>query len=264
MEEITMYKEILVYLDPSSDTASRLKLAAALARSHGAHLIGMEAGSGEAFEGEWLERATQLPDLFHEAIKLSGVEGHFVTIDRWMAVGRHEYAHYVDLIVASQPEFEAKKLVAAGLPEDALLSSGVPMLLLPYGWKERSLGERIVIAWKSGREATRAVHDAMPFLTRAKKVTAFTFGPKPDGSGEEPDALVAHLKQHGIVVEASKWWPNTAALTPVDALFACLDTQDADLIVAGAYGHSRWIEGLFGGVTYDLARQPSLPVFLSH
>jgi nucleotide-binding universal stress UspA family protein len=259
-----MYKDILVYLDPSSDTAGRLRLAATLARSHEARLTGMEACSAEAFEGEWLERATQLPDLFRETVKLSGVEGHYVAIDRWRAAGRHEYAHYADLIVASQHEFEARKLVAAGIPEEVLLSAGVPILLLPYGWKERSIGERIVIAWKSSREATRAVHDAMPLLARAKKVTAFTFGPRPDGLGEEPDSLADHLRRHGVVAEASKWWTGTGELTPVDALFACLDTQDADLIVAGAYGHPRWIEGLFGGVTHDLVRQPSLPVLLSH
>jgi nucleotide-binding universal stress UspA family protein len=259
-----MYKDILVYLDPSSDTAARLRLATALARSHEARLIGMDACSPEAFEGAWRERATELPDLFQETIKLSGVEGRYVAIDRWRAAGRHEYAHYADLIVASQPEFEAKNLIAAGVPEDVLLSAGVPILLLPYGWKERPVGESIIIAWKSSREATRAVHDAMPLLKRAKKVTAFTFGPRPDGSGDEPDSLIEHLNRHGIVAEASKWWPNADDMTPVDALFACLDTQEADLIVAGAYGHSRWIEGLFGGVSHDLVRQPSLPVLLSH
>ncbi len=182
-----MYKDILVYLDPSSDTASRLRVATKLARLHDARLLGMEACSAEAFEGEWLERTTQLPDLFQEAIKLGGVKGHYVTIDRWKRAGRHEYAHYADLIVASQPEVGAKKLLAAGIPEDVLLSAGVPILLLPTGWRERSIGERIMIAWKSNREATRAVHDAMPFLTRAQKVIAFTFGPAPDGSGDEPE-----------------------------------------------------------------------------
>ena len=260
-----MYKDILVYLDPSSDAEVRLKIAATLARSHGARLTGLEACTPEAFEGEWLDRATRLPDIFQEAIKLSGVEGRYVALDRWAAAGRHEYAHYADLIIASQPEFETRKLVAAGIPEDVLLSGGAPMLLLPYGWKERSVGERVMIAWKSSREAVRAVHDAMPFLTRAQKVTAFTFAPSPDGLGEEPDSLMDHLRRHGVIAEPSRWRPNTGELmTPVDALFASLEAQDADLIVAGAFGHSRWVEGLFGGVSHDLIRQPSLPVLLSH
>ncbi|HLH49050.1 MAG TPA: universal stress protein, partial [Roseiarcus sp.] len=117
--------------------------------------------------------------------------------------------------------------------------------------------------WKASREAARAVHDAMPFLTRARKVTAFTFAPQPDGAGEEPASLIDHLQRHGVRVEPSRW-PDGGELTPVDALFASLDAEDADLVVAGAYGHARWAEGLFGGVTRDLVRQPSLPVLLSH
>jgi nucleotide-binding universal stress UspA family protein len=258
-----MYKDILVFLDPSSDTPDRLRLAATLAKSYQARLIGMEACSTEAFDDEWLERSAQLPEIFQVTTDEFGIEGLHQTIDLWRASGRHDYAHYADLIVASQPEGEARRLVAAGVPEDALLTAGVPMLLLPHGWKPSVIGERIVIAWKSSREATRAVHDAIPFLERAKKVTAFTFDPQPDGLGEEPDSLLRHLSRHGIAVESSRW-PNSPDVSPVDALFASLDTQDADLIVAGAFGHSRWVEGLFGGVSHDLVRQPSLPVLLSH
>ena len=59
-------------------------------------------------------------------------------------------------------------------------------------------------------------------------------------------------------------WTNTGDLSAIEALFASLDTQDADLIVAGAFGHSRLYEGLFGGVSLDLMRQQSLPVLMSH
>ena len=258
-----MYKDILVYLDPTPDAQVRLKVATALARLHGARLTGMEACAPEAFEGGWFDRATSLPDMFGEEVKLAGIEGRYSAIDRWAAAGRHEYAHYFDLIVASQPEFEARKLVAPGIPEDVLLAGGAPMLLLPYGWKLGPIGARVLIAWKSSREAARAVHDAMPFLTRAGKVTAFTFGPELDGLGEEPASLIDHLGRHGVAVEPSRW-PDSGELSPVGALFASLEAQEADLVVAGAYGHARWVEGLFGGATHDLVRQPSLPVLLSH
>jgi len=259
-----MYKDILVLLDPSQDTDARLKLAAELAAIHGARLVGVDVSSGRAFESDWLERATSLPDLFSEAINNARIMGVYTTIDRWVPAGRHDYAHYADLIVAGQPEFETREIVAAGVPEEVLLSSGVPMLLLPYGWKGGTIGERIAVAWKSSREATRAVHDALPFLRRAKKVTAFTFGPNPDGSGAEPDALIEHLGRHEVKAEAARWWVVRGEMTPVSALFASLDTQDADMIVAGAYGHSRWVEAMLGGVSRDLIRQPALPVLLSH
>lgn len=257
------YKDILVYLDPLPDTENRLNFAAGLAVAHGARLIGMDACSDAAFEGEWRDHAVGLQDLFIETIKQKGLQGEFLDTDRWRNGGQHHYAHYVDLVVATQLELEVKDLVISGIPEDVLLAAGVPVLLLPSGWKPRVVGENIVIAWKSSREATRAVHDAMPFLTRAKKVTAFTFAPQPDIFGKEPDSLVNHLRQHGVSAEASSW-PNKGDISAVDALFSCLDTQDADLIVAGAYGHSRWLEGLFGGVTRDLTSQPMLPLLMSH
>jgi len=73
-----------------------------------------------------------------------------------------------------------------------------------------------------------------------------------------------YLAAHGVKAEHISDWTNTGDLTAVEALFASLDTQDADLIVAGAFGHSRLYEGLFGGVTMDLLHQQSLPVLMSH
>jgi nucleotide-binding universal stress UspA family protein len=257
------YKEILVFLDPLSDTDNRLQLAVALAESHGARLIGVDACSDAAYEGEWRERALGLQDMFESTIQRAGLRGVYRSADQWTRAGGHRYAHYADLIIAPQPEFEVRDVIIAGIPEDVLMAAGVPVLLLPYGWKSRTAIENIVIAWKSSREATRAVHDAMPLLARAKKVTAFTFAPTSDAFGKEPDLLVNHLREHGVVAEASSW-PDTGEISASDALFACLDTQEADLIVAGAYGHSRFMEGLFGGVSRDLVRQPSLPILMSH
>jgi nucleotide-binding universal stress UspA family protein len=262
--EYTMaYKDILVYLDPTSDSENRLRLAITLASSHGARLIGVDACSEAAFESDWREQAVQLQESFDNALRPTGVNGVYLTAERRKRLGDHLWAHYADLIVTSQQEVPTKHLVVPGIPEQVLVTAGVPVLILPCGWRPRAIGENIVVAWKSSREATRAVHDAMPLLTKAKKVIAFTFAPEPDVLGNEPDSLVNHLRQHGVSAEASTW-PNTAELSAVDALFACLDTQDADLIVAGAYGHSRLLEGLFGGVSHDLTRQPSLPVLMSH
>jgi nucleotide-binding universal stress UspA family protein len=117
-------------------------------------------------------------------------------------------------------------------------------------------------AWNAGREALRAVHDAMPLLERAKKVTLFAFASRPSALRKSAQALADHLAAHGVKTEHIR--TNTGDLTAIEALFASLDTQDADLIVAGAYGHSRLYEGLFGGVTMDLMHQQSLPVLMSH
>jgi nucleotide-binding universal stress UspA family protein len=75
--------------------------------------------------------------------------------------------------------------------------------------------------------------------------------------------LADHLLRHGVVAQISDW-TDTGELSALEALFASLDTQNADLIVAGAFGHSRLFESLFGGVSLDMMRQPTTPVFLAH
>jgi nucleotide-binding universal stress UspA family protein len=257
------YKEIIVYLDPTPDSDNRLQFAVGLAVSHGARLIGVDTCSDAAFEGAWRDRAVGLSDQFGAAINERGVKGVYRDADRTEKGGLIYYSHHADLIIAPQLEFETRDLILAGIPEDVLLAAGIPVLMLPYGWRPRPVGENIVIAWKSSREATRAVHDAMPLLLKAKRVTVFTFAPQSDFYGKEPDLVVNHLREHGVTAEASSW-PNTGEISAVEALFASLDTEDADLIVAGAYGHSRLMEGLFGGVSRDLTRQPSLPILMSH
>ena len=137
------------------------------------------------------------------------------------------------------------------------------MLILPPDWTGGTIGQNVVIAWNGGREALRAVHDAMPFLEKARKVTVFCFSSRPSDLRASAVMLVDHLASHGVAAHVSDW-TNTGDLTAIEALFASLDTQDADLIVAGAFGHSRLYEGLFGGVSLDLMRQQSLPVLMSH
>ena len=103
----------------------------------------------------------------------------------------------------------------------------------------------------------------MPILERAREVTIFELGSGTTGLRAEAKLIVDHLKAHGVNAIAETW-SGTGDLTVVEAMFACLETQEADLIIAGAYGHSRLIEGLFGGASYDLVRQPSMPVLMSH
>jgi nucleotide-binding universal stress UspA family protein len=258
------YKDILVYLDATEENESRLKLAVSIALEHGARLIGADASSPAAFEGKWAERAANLQALFEQAVGRAGLPGEFRSV-RDASADNHRYAHYVDLIITPQLDDETRGLVQADIPEGVLVTAGRPMLLLPNAWPSRSqdVGKNVVIAWNASREATRAVHDALPFLRRAKKVTIFSFGPDNELFRKQADLLADHLKRHEVPAEAAIW-TDTGELTPVEALFASLDTEDADMIVAGAYSRARWIEGLFGGATRDLIQQPSLPVLMSH
>ena len=256
------YKDIMVYLDPTGDAQERLRLAVSMALAHGARLIGVEASSDKAFVGPWGDRALHVGPEFEAAVKQAGLVGQFVGSDAAGLPGA-EYIHCVDLIIAPRPDGEARALIRSEIPDGALVAAGAPMLILPQDWKPAPVGENIVIAWNASREATRAVHDAMPLLVKAKKVTIFTFSARPSALRSASDALADHLQRHGVVAQISDW-TNTGDISALEALFASLDTQDADLIVAGAFGHSRLFESLFGGVSLDLMRQPTAPILMSH
>jgi nucleotide-binding universal stress UspA family protein len=254
------YKDVLVYLDPSAEAVNRLRFAAELAKTHGARLIGVDASAAvEAKEAEGSDATRQ---MFDAATREAGVKSVFVAAEK---PGEGDaFTHVVDLIVAPAPGGSAREFIRQSALDRALVESGVPMLILPPDWTPGPVGQNVVIAWNGGREALRAVHDAMPLLERAHKVTVFAFSSRPSDLRASALMLVQHLEAHGVRAQISDW-TNTGDLTAIEALFASLDTQDADLIVAGAFGqHSRLYEGLFGGVSLDLMRQQSLPVLMSH
>ncbi|HZZ60187.1 MAG TPA: universal stress protein [Roseiarcus sp.] len=249
------YKDILVYLDSTAESAGRLRFAVDLAMAHGARLVGVDVSALEAQTSEVTQQT------FDNSTREAGLKAVFVPAEK--PDQGDAFTHCVDLMIAPAPGGASRDLVRRGTLDRALVESGAPMLILPPEWTGGKVGDNVVIAWNGGREALRAVHDAMPFLEKARKVTVFCFSARPSDLRESAMMLIHHLEAHGIGAHVSDW-TNTGDLTAIEALFASLDTQDADLIVAGAFGHSRFYEGLFGGVSLDLIRQQSLPVLMSH
>ena len=258
------FRDILVYLDPTPASEDRLRVAIGLAKAHAARLIGVDASSDEAFLGAWGKHALRIEPTFSEAVKTAGLKAEFFGGGDRQGARHPDYLHCVDLMISPRPEGDTRELVRPFVPDQALVASGVPMLVIPQDWKFGPIGEDIVIAWNASREATRAVHDALPLLKKAKKVTIFAFSSSGGGGlRDSSESLAEHLARHGVAAGVSDW-TNTGDITAVEALFASLDTQQSDLIVAGAFGHSRAFEGLFGGVSLDLLHQPCLPVLMSH
>jgi nucleotide-binding universal stress UspA family protein len=142
--------------------------------------------------------------------------------------------------------------------------SGRPVLIVPSESRVTSVGRRIIVGWDASRAATRAVNDALPLIVGAELTTIVTVNPQigEHHHGEEPGANIAqHLGRHGAVIRTLK------ISTPGEAASALLqeaDKSDADLIVAGCYGHS-WIgEQIFGGNTVNLLTQNKFPVLMSY
>ena len=172
-------------------------------------------------------------------------------------------ARYADLVVAGQPEAEDEGELR-GLADELTLSAGRPVLFVPYAGKFEKVGERVLVAWDGGREAARAVSDALPFLQRAKAVEVAVFDPERSSRhGQEPGADIGlYLSRHGIKVQVAR---QSGAGFDVGAqiLSRAADTS-ADLIVMGGYGHARVRELVLGGVTRSLLQAMTVPVLMSH
>ena len=276
------FKSISVYLDNTPRCPVRLALASEIAHAHHAHLIGVSVVNvlqsvpvmyGEASVA-LLERqaeiAEQAADEAEEVFKK-----HTDSLDLETELRRFEgltsdvmslNARYSDITVLGQAALDSKNASSADyLPEQVVMQAGRPILVVPDAGNKFSIGNHVLIAWNASREATRAVYDAMPILRRAKQVTVLAVNPEDsdDGHGDIPSADIAlQLSRHGVKVEAR----HTIARN-IDAgneILARTADMGADLIVCGAYGHSRLRELVLGGVTQTLLRHMTVPVLLSH
>ncbi|MDP6786185.1 MAG: universal stress protein [Rhodospirillales bacterium] len=137
--------------------------------------------------------------------------------------------------------------------------------MVPYVGSYPKIGERVMVAWDASRLASRAVHDALPFLTAAKHVDVLAINPKggPQGHGDIPSAdICQHLARHGVKVEAQHVYADD--IDAGDMLLSQAASRGADLLVMGAYGHSRWRELILGGLTHFVLEHMTMPVMMSH
>jgi nucleotide-binding universal stress UspA family protein len=265
-EEIMSFKDILVYLDAGAQTDARVRTAVDLAVRHKARLVGVDISTEAALVGEERDRAVSLETDFTKRARAAGIPFKFRATSPQAKTAQDLYSHSADLLITTQPHPDRLHLANPAIPKDILLTSGVPMLVLPDGWTNAdAIGKNVVIAWNFSREATRALHDAMPILEKAEKVFVYMFGPNYDPHNRDLQDIIGHLDLHGIKAELDGWREaDSFDIDAISALFSLLDREDADLIVSGAYGHSPLFEDLFGGATNTLLNNISMPVFMSH
>ena len=174
-------------------------------------------------------------------------------------------ARNADLVVVGEPRPEESGVNETALVEAAFMDTGRPALVVPYVGVQALPPERIVVAWDGSREAARAVHDALPLLRQAKEVVILIvdagklgprFGPQP-GAG-----ILAHLGRHGVAVRVKAVESGGAAI--VGLILVQAAEEKADLLVMGAYGHSRLREMILGGATRELLSGSSLAVLMAH
>ncbi len=261
---VRSFRDILVFLSAGNNGQARLEGAIELARRHDARLVGVDVTHPSVYDSDRASIATGLEERFVEQTRTAGLVSRFHAAGPGDRAGwKSFYAHYADLVISPSVSEADDGLVLRGVPEEVMLTSGVPMLVIPELWRTQPLGQRVVVSWNASREATRAVHDTLPILTRAEHVTIFAFDSRQRVLRDETELLIDHLATHGIAAHPYTW-PDSDDIDPVDALFSCLSEEGSDLIVAGGYGHPRLMERLIGGVTRTLMRTLTVPVVMSH
>ncbi|MDO9500832.1 universal stress protein [Falsiroseomonas sp.] len=278
-------QDLLVHLDGTEAAAKRLDFAAALAARHDAHLIGLHAveaslpigltgNLASATLGELAERvraevavsATRSRTAFEEKLRRDGLRGEWRETDTLPAEMVVLHARYADMTVLGQPDPANPDVrLDEAILEQALFQSGRPVLMVPYAGHFRKAPERVLVAWKAGREAARAVHDAMPLLRAAREVKVLAINPRNGigGDGEVPAVdLALHLARHGVQATAEHL--VTDEVPAADLLLNEAADSDAGLIVMGAYGHSRLRQLILGGVTRGILARMTVPVLMAH
>jgi nucleotide-binding universal stress UspA family protein len=278
------YKDLLVYLDDSKSCARRVDAAIRLAAQHGAHLAGVypiceipllnyireqippDIRASMDAEAKALAEAA-LKD-FREAAERGGVSYEARTdhaLDTTLTDVVSMHARYADLVVLGQANPDGRPYVDRHLPEEVVLSSGRPALIIPYDWSLEMLGERVVIAWDASREAARAVGDAMPILEQAQSVLVVSINPRstPFGHGEVPGADIGgHLARHKVKAEVQS--VETDGMEIGDAILSFACDRGCDLLVMGAYARSRVRQLILGGATRTILKSMTLPVLTAH
>ena len=182
------------------------------------------------------------------------------------AVDRDEvvaHARLAELVVLARGRTHVR--ARRVLLEHVLFQSGRPILLIPGGPAAERRWERVLIGWNAKPEAMRAVTAALPLLQAAKEVFVATVDAKPshEGHGEAPGReLAQHLAHRNVRVEVRNL--DSLGRSHTQALLDEASTVGAEVLVLGAYGHSRAQEFLFGGVTRDLLAHAPLPLLLAH
>lgn len=277
------YKSILTIITQGSPETAAMDRAAAMARDEDGHLdilcLGVDrtqtgyyyAGANAMVLQETITRATEEAREREEAVRrlLAGSQmkwsvesGVAQLADIGRSVGLR--ARFSDLVVLPRPYGESRLADAEAVAEGALFDGRAPLLMVPEKSPSGAHPDRIVIAWDESIEAMAAVRAALPLLQAAQQVNVVIIDPpahapnRSDPGGQ----LSQFLVRHGVKTEIdvlSKTMPRTA-----DVLIRHARENGAEMIVMGAYSHSRFREAILGGTTRDMLEESPLPLFMAH
>ena len=279
LEKIMSYQTIMVHLQLGHANTAVLNAAKHIAQRSNAAVIGiivgqqtqMIYGKGYAlidfFDREQAQLAEKI--AIEEALFRKHFAGHVAAIE-WLSVVSMEPA--IDFIVAQS--CRADLIITSVAPSDfydgpnsphageIVMAAGRPVLAVPVSCKNFTL-DNMLIGWKDSREARRVIADALPLLQLAKQITVLEIVAEDDkdSAAKRLKEVIFWLETHGVVAK-----PAVSIAKDADAieLLAAAKKHHADIVITGAYGHSRFREWVLGGVTNELLQGAHYCCFLSH
>ena len=274
-----MIKDIVVNLSPGKQNDVAGDFSISVASLFGAHLSAVAfaysapvAAMGEGFptpalddwEAERRAEAEQAQKAFEHRAGLAGVtfDSRIVSDDvEGAAVVFSEIARNYDLSVVPQTDPE-DTLPESLVIEAALFDSGRPVLVVPY-IQAKGIGlDRVMVCWDGSRNAARAIGDALPLLRHAKQVDVVTVEQREQRKEVRGAQIADHLARHKLAVDVKSIVAPDSDVANV--ILSQAADSGADLIVMGAYGHSRLREFILGGATRDILNSMTVPVLMSH
>jgi nucleotide-binding universal stress UspA family protein len=276
------YQTILVHCDAGKKVSCHLDVAAELAGRFGSVFVGLHAqrpfempvfaegafGMAPVYrayqEGAKADLATSRA-AFDKALKGKHLPTEWRVVDDYPEEALTTAARYADLLVVGQSTPDNDVATPANLPESVALATGRPVLVVPHIGADKPPGKKVMLCWNASRESARVASDALPFLKAADEVVVLIVDPQvsANGHGAEPGADVATwLSRHGVKVTVQR---EAAADSDIgNVILSRAADLDIDLIVMGAYGHSRMRELVMGGVSRTLLASMTVPVLMSH
>jgi nucleotide-binding universal stress UspA family protein len=277
------YRSLLVFLDPGPLCRVRTEVAMRLAKTLDCHLVGL-APTGVIDVPAAAESAAQLVEFaalawdtlrdhaketaqrFREACHAAGIKSFEAVVDeadKAPSLVRHAHCSDLTLLTQADPTSPSHRLVQ-DLVEQVVLYSARPTLILPHAGRFDTIGSSVMVAWDDSREATRALTDALPLLRLASRVEVVSWNEARSDDvalRRRLDALQQWLTWQGVPAEVRI---ETTNMGIAEAMLSRAADLNANLIVMGAYGHSRWAERVLGGATRGLLASMTVPVLMSH
>lgn len=269
-------RHLVVHIDRSARCAVRIDLAVGLAQRFDATLTGLFAENDPhvmtvaALDpvGALAPEAAAAQADFRERVESRSIRFDWQAVmtasDDALVRQTLRVAGNADIAIFGQHDLDrADARIPADLAEQMILRSGRPVLVVPYAGHFAGIGRRVLVAWNGGREANRALNDAVPILSSAEYVVLLAINPEPDeGPGARFAPVTRHLRAHGI--DARIETLRVENIGAMDMLLSRLTDEGIDLLVMGAYGQYAGPLLHRGGGTRHILRHMTVPVLMAH